>query len=764
MLHGIACLLTAVSLAAGGPSAPSRADPSPLCPSSHLAGRVIDVRTRAGIGAVKVRLDDGAAETTTALDGGFEFQDVGPGRHRLVALLEGFGPSAPVSVVVEPDTDIRIDIEYSLGVSTEVRAATPVPPAVPPQAALGLAALSGVQVASAVGGLDDMMRVMQLRPGIASSQDDRNDLMVRGGGAMETSVRMDGFEVPTASHFAWPGGASGGLSIVPSAVIDRAAIETSGFSVAHGERASALLDVDTRKGATDRIHGRADVTAAGVLGLVEGRLPGGDGQAGSWMASARRSILQVAFTHGDSRATPGYVEVMGNIDVPLSKRHRLHVLGLGTADTVDVSWSASSQDSMNGDQSLRVGGVSLTSAWTPKTETAVTASWASNELTLSEAQQTSTSFTNHSKEQFLRSRAEIRQVVAPHTRLLAGVAARRSSVDFDLQDGAYRNEWNIVVPAVRSSWHDEFVDVAAYGDASWALGPVGVNAGVRADHSGLTASWYLSPRARIEYRLGPRWRLMGSLGQYRQDIPNIWSGSNVANSLLDPVRCVLATAGVEAALWRGLMVTVEGFSKRYEGYPIDPSVPSRVLISAGADFESPLVGKLVPSGLVHANGVDLSLSQRFFRSVTLSVAYSYWDVSEYNLEKKWIRADYDIRHQGRVWLVWHGSSRWSASALWRYASGRPYTPYDVAASIKANAGRLDRTKTNAAVYPAYHRLDLRAERLFLPRRTAVTAFVEVDNVYDRDNIYMYNWSKALKAPQPTYQWGLTPIAGVRVDF
>jgi hypothetical protein len=268
----------------------------------------------------------------------------------------------------------------------------------------------------------------------------------------------------------------------------------------------------------------------------------------------------------------------------------------------------------------------------------------------------------------------------------------------------------------------------------------------------------------VEYRPGSRWRVSGNWGEYRQDIPNIWIGSNTANRLLDPVRCVVLTAGVEGEAWPGGQVTLEGFSKRYGGYPIDPSVPSRVLISAGADFESPLVGKLVPSGRVRADGVDLAFSQRLARGLTVATGYSYWNVQEYNLEQRWIPADYDIRHQMRLWLVWHGARRWSASALWRYASGRPYTPYNIAASIKANAGRYDRTRTNAANYPAYHRLDARIERVFAIRRAALTAFVEVDNIYDRDNVYLYDWSRVLKQAEATYQWGLTPVAGVRIDF
>ncbi len=733
-------------------------------PPGRIIGRVVDTKTRAGIGSVQVRLDGNSAEVTSATDGSFEFPDVAAGHHQLVVVLAGFAASSPVAVTVQPGTEARVELEYSLGVTTEVRGEAEAPAASPPVAALGSAEMTGIQVAAAVGGLDDVSRVMQLRPGVTPSQDDRNDLMVRGGGAYETSVRMDGFELPTGSHFAWPGASGGGLSLIPTAIIQRVALETSGFSVAYGERASALMDVDTKTGARDAVRGRVDVTAAGVLGMAQGRLPAPGGGSGSWLASARRSILQIAFSRGESRAVPSYTEAMGNVDLPLSRRHRLHALLIRSSDGLDVDWKTSSTTTITGQQDLALAGIRMDSAWTPRTQTVVSASWASNESTLSEVEQTLTSFVNRSHEHTLRARAEVRQVLWPAAQLRAGVAARRSDVDFYLQDGSYRNEWNIVVPGVHSLWRDRYTDAAGYADVAWTARGFELGAGVRADWSGLTSRWYASPRARVAFRPSSRWRLMAAMGEYRQDIPSVWLGSNAANRTLDPIDCVLTTAGIEGGLWSGAWMTVEGFRKRYTGYPIDPAVPSRVLVSAGADFESPLVGKLVPSGLVHADGVDTSLSQRIGRVATVSLGYSYWDVTQFNLEKKWIPADYDIRHQARAWLAWHGSKSWTASALWRYSSGRPYTPYDVAASIKANAGRYDRTKTNAARYPAYHRLDLRLERVFVFSKAVLTAFAEVYNVSNRDNIYMYEWSRSLKQARPILQWGITPVAGIRLDF
>jgi len=179
MLHGVACLLTAVALLAGTCPAFAMRDTEPAGPASRILGRVVDPKSRAGIGSAHVLLDNSAAEVTTAADGAFEFSDVQPGRHRLVVTLEGFVASAPVTVTVEEGTVARVELEYGLAVTTEVRGSTADSPAAPPPPALGAAVLTGLQVASAVGGLDDVFRVMQLRPGVAPSQDDRNDLLVR---------------------------------------------------------------------------------------------------------------------------------------------------------------------------------------------------------------------------------------------------------------------------------------------------------------------------------------------------------------------------------------------------------------------------------------------------------------------------------------------------------------------------------------------------------------------------------------------------------
>jgi hypothetical protein len=166
---------------------------------------------------------------------------------------------------------------------------------------------------------------------------------------------------------------------------------------------------------------------------------------------------------------------------------------------------------------------------------------------------------------------------------------------------------------------------------------------------------------------------------------------------------------------------------------------------------------------VRARGFDSVVSRGIGAHVKAALSYSIWKVTQAGLDGVWRAGDYDIRHQTRATLG-YSRAAWNASASWRYASGRPYTPYDIAASSRARSGRYDLAKVNAERYPAYHRLDVRAERAFKLGKTVLTAYGEVDNLYDRTNIYLYEWDNAAKASKAVDQWGLTPVAGVRVTF
>jgi hypothetical protein len=365
----------------------------------------------------------------------------------------------------------------------------------------------------------------------------------------------------------------------------------------------------------------------------------------------------------------------------------------------------------------------------------------------------------------LRLRAEVRRTGTPVGGVLVGAAAKAYHYDYDL----YVNDlWTPYETGKRDlEAHDRrsFTDVAGYVEVEHALPARGrLLAGLRLDHWGAASVTAGSPRLKAEFVPARYLRLVGYWGIYRQGVPCIWMASAPENAGLAPIVSRQFGGGFDIEPKRWLRVGVEAFDKRYDHYPVDPAIPSRVLVSSSADFDSPFVGPLTGEGEVHATGIDTVTVVSAGSRVQVTANYSYWHVSQLGLDEVWRPAEHELRHQGRVELMYRPADRWSTGFRWRYTSGRPYTPYDVKASVKAGRGVYDLTEINTLNYPDYRRLDARVDRTFVAGRTATMLYFELDNVFDHDNVLVYNWNRAARAPKAVYQWGRTIIAGVRIEF
>ena len=113
------------------------------------------------------------------------------------------------------------------------------------------------------------------------------------------------------------------------------------------------------------------------------------------------------------------------------------------------------------------------------------------------------------------------------------------------------------------------------------------------------------------------------------------------------------------------------------------------------------------------------------------------------------------------------SERFEFSGRWRYAGGRPYSPFDPLLSARAGAGVVRRERVNTGRHAAYHRLDLRFDHRRHTRRFTVISFFSVLNAYNRDNVFRYYWDAdddRHDRPRRVGQWGLLPVGGFELEF
>ena len=112
----------------------------------------------------------------------------------------------------------------------------------------------------AVFGTPDVIKKLQMLPGVAAGNELMSGLFVHGGDGNDNLFLLDGVPLYNISHF-------GGLfSSFNTDIIDNLDFYKSGFPARYGGRMSSVVDVETREGNMEKYHGSLS------LGLIDGRV------------------------------------------------------------------------------------------------------------------------------------------------------------------------------------------------------------------------------------------------------------------------------------------------------------------------------------------------------------------------------------------------------------------------------------------------------------------------------------------------------------
>jgi len=101
-----------------------------------------------------------------------------------------------------------------------------------------------------------------------------------------------------------------------------------------------------------------------------------------------------------------------------------------------------------------------------------------------------------------------------------------------------------------------------------------------------------------------------------------------------------------------------------------------------------------------------------------------------------------------------------------YSGGRYYTPVDLLASERAGTEKLDETRYNTEQFPDYFRLDTRfGFRLNSgKRRLSQTLYLDLQNVTNRDNVFIRRYNQVQKQVGTVYQIGFFPDIMYKIRF
>jgi hypothetical protein len=255
----------------------------------------------------------------------------------------------------------------------------------------------------------------------------------------------------------------------------------------------------------------------------------------------------------------------------------------------------------------------------------------------------------------------------------------------------------------------------------------------------------VTPRLSVRYSLGERFGMHAAYAGYAQLPPYVYMLAYPANRVIVPMRDTQEVLGMDIGFVPSSEIRIEAYYKKYSDIPASTEYPSVDLHDMVDMLGQQFVWLPMNSGAVgKSSGIEVSDLTRIGSSLALrgSIAYSRAMFAGLdhisrpsNFDFPWIANVEGLKRFGRGYEV---SSRFG------YATGRPYTPYDLADSITQNRPIYDVTHMNALRVPYYGRLDAQLNKDVVIHRVHLEIYAGVNNVLDRSNFLTYVWLPRMK--------------------
>ncbi len=605
-------------------------------------------------------------------------------------------------------------------------------------------------------GEQDIIRSLQLLPGIQAASDVSSGLYIRGGGPDQTLILLDQIPLYNPTH------AFGFFSTFNPSAIKDVALYKGAYPAPYGGRLGAVLDVSNRDGNRNKFHGQGGVSLIAARATLEGPI-----RDGSWIVSARRTYLDpiLAAVRTDSSEIPDYYfyDMNARVNRSLGESDNVMLSGyrgrddlfldLDTGSFIDITW----------------GNMAGTARWTHRFSPGLFGNFlvaASRYTSDTEVSIFSTPIRFGNRLLDVSVKADLDWRLGRSHEIDAGLLASRFHFTFD-------QEFNGVT---QPGLDERPTSFALYAEDQWSLSPrATIRPGVRAEGFGERGRWIVEPRLSATVLLNDRVRVKAGGGSYTQHLQLVstegFSGADFwvpTDDTAKPGRSWQAVGGVEWRVSEKHAISAESYYTSLRNLVQLDNIRE-------ADAQGTTTEELFfTGGTGWASGVELFAEQKTgpltgWIGYTLGWSRRRWDeVNQgYTFPPK-----YDRRHDLKI-VAEYKRKKWSYGASFLYGTGQAFTPAAARYTLTEPATGLTPEddlllpgpKNSARLLP-YNRLDLSFTRHGHLFGAKAEYFLQIFNVYSRRNEWFvqYDTKSPDTEPEVTHQLPVVPTIGLNFEF
>lgn len=656
-------------------------------------------------------------------------------------------------IVLTRDTTLNFALHAGLHLSEIIVKGNVVP--IEQRNEMGVASIpiNQVKALPALGGETDLLKSLQLMPGIKSGNEGSSGLYVRGGSPDQNLMLLDDAPLYYVNHL------GGFFSIFNSDAINQVKLIRGGFPARYGSRLSSIVDVRMKEGDLNKFHGN------GTLGIISSKLSL-EGpikkNVASYMVSFRRTLLDL-ITRPLSRQVLDGVGVGYNFyDVNAKINHRL-----SRNDQFFYSFYMGDDKILShlkkkGNEHLKInndikwgnmlGAFRWNHIWRKDLFSNITCTYTKYKYRVdqSSAETAGDDEISTANNKFysgiydLGTKADFEYYLRPEHSLRFGT----NVIYHTFKPGAtsyYQNSNNaIVIDSTFNNYTISAWESALYGEYEWKPGKFQLNAGVRVSDYAVSNRhfWSLEPRILLNLLLGKSMSLKASYASMQQNIhlltsynpglpTDLWVPATTA---VKPAQSKSVSLGVYCSLKKSTIeLSLEGYYK---------ALTNLITYKEGASFMGATSGwesKIETGGRGKSYGLELLAQKKEGRTTgwigyTLSRTTRQFD--KLNGGKPF-NYTYDRRHEITVAFMHRFSDRIDVSASWVFSTGNAIT----LATEKYYVSGMQMIQVyngiNTFRMRSFHKLDIGVNFRKVKKWGERIWSVSIYNVYNRKNPFYY---------------------------
>jgi outer membrane receptor protein involved in Fe transport len=723
-----------------------------------ISGEVRDAVTKQPLPGANILIDGTNQGSACDENGYYVIKDVVPGRYSLKVSMIGYLSSVITELNINPNRNQSVNFElHSAAMELGEVKVTADYFAKPDENPVSFRTISPEEIRRSPGSAEDIFRVMQSMPGVATAGTKSAQLIVRGGSPEENLTLLDNIEVYNPIHFARTGESMGVISIVNPALIQKVDFLTGGFSAKYGDKMSSVFDMTLKEGNKETMNTDANLNIAGFGVTMDGPVA----ENTNMVFSLRRGYFDLITSLLDKPVAPNYYDAVGKISYDLNKNNRISLVGFYYVDQIErtgiekgETYSWNRFDYLTRDDYGAAIGINWRSLISEKAFSLVTASYTINGWNTIQGTELNRDLLGEDiREDEFSLKSEFNYQFSPKLNLKLGGQFKVINSHNESWSPADTTREGTIIPASIISYQPdaEFKSMFFLQSSFRIVDPLVISAGLRYDYFSLTNENNFSPRISLSYNLSERTRLNFALGRYYQSPASYEIAPDERNLLLNSSYADHYIAGVEYRLGLDTKAGIEIYHKELSSLIVDPD-SSNLLINTGSGY---------------AQGIEFSLQKKFTDGFVGSASYSY-SISKRRDYESTALYDFEFDRPHILNLIFglEMGSGWQIGAKFQYASGNPYTPVIGVTEIDNIFYVID-GENNTARYPDYHKLDLRIDKQFVFDSWLFSVYLDLWNVYDRDNVVSYSFKTTKDGTittEPRYDFGIMPIIGFTAKF